>query len=100
MIDLETKAARKKRIIALLDAAFDPGELSVTDESHLHEGHPGAASGGGHYQIHIVSSAFEGQSRIQRHRAVYQALKDMLEGEIHALGIDAKTPDEERGRPE
>jgi stress-induced morphogen len=101
MIDTETSRERQKRMTELLNAAFAPAQLNIEDESHLHVGHPGAASGGGHYQVRIVSSAFAGQSRVRRHQMVYQALGEMIDGDIHALGIIARTPDElatENGR--
>lgn len=68
--------------------------LSVADESHLHTGHPGAAGGGRHFRVRIVAAAFRGQSRIARHRAVYAALGDAVGREIHALAIEALTPEE------
>ena len=94
MIDEDTKAARKSRIVKLLTDALSPVHLTVKDESYLHVGHPGAAGGGGHYHIDIVSEAFAGQTRVQRHRTVYDALGVMLDTEIHALGIDARAPEE------
>ena len=94
MIDTETSRERQKRMTELLNAAFAPAQLNIEDESHLHVGHAGAASGGGHYQVRIVSSAFAGQSRVRRHQMVYQALGEMIDGDIHALGIIARTPNE------
>ena len=74
--------------------ALAPAELEITDESARHAGHAGAASGGGHYIVHIVSAAFEGMNLIQRHRLVYDAVGDMMQSEIHALSIQARTPEE------
>ena len=70
-----------------LEAALAPEMLEIEDESHLHAGHEGARSGGGHFQVTIVSPAFEGQSLIARHRMIYEALGDAMHKEIHALGI-------------
>ena len=69
--------------------------VEVTDNSHLHVGHAGARSGGGHFAVKVVADAFAGQSRIQRHRAVYQQLTDLFtSGAIHALEVEAKTTEE------
>jgi len=85
---------RTARITAALQHAFGPSELVVTDESHLHRGHAGAATGKGHFHVRIVSPAFAGKGPVARHRMVYAALADLLETDIHALGIDASTADE------
>jgi len=85
---------RPQRIKARLNAAFTPSSLLVKDQSHLHAGHAGAEDGRGHFDVRIVSDAFDGQSRIQRHRMVYDALAEMMQTDIHALRIDAKTPSE------
>ena len=77
-----------------LRAALDPEDLQIIDDSAAHAGHAGARSGGGHFSVLIVSRAFAGQSPVQRHRLVYQALHDLLEREIHALSIKALTPEE------
>lgn len=74
--------------------ALTPVELNIEDDSALHAGHAGAASGGGHYRIQIVAEAFAGLSRLARHRRIYALLDDMMRSEIHALSIDARTPDE------
>lgn len=85
---------RPQRIADCLAAAFAPQDLLVKDQSHLHAGHAGAKEGKGHFDVRIVSKAFAGKSLIQRHRLVYDALGDLMETEIHALKIQAKTPDE------
>ena len=85
---------RIARITALLSASLAPAACQVDDESALHAGHAGAASGGGHYRIRLVSSRFEGQPRLARHRLVYDALHDMMQTDIHALAITALTPTE------
>ena len=77
-----------------LESRFDPMELRVKDQSHLHEGHEGARDGRGHFDVMIVSEAFAGQNRIQRHRMVYDALTELLATDIHALRIRALTPSE------
>lgn len=74
--------------------ALAPVELEIIDESTRHAGHAGAAGGGGHYIVQIVSTAFEGRNLIQRHRLVYEAVGDMMQSEIHALSIQARTPGE------
>jgi BolA protein len=90
----EPSSDRITRIRHALDAALDPVELSVEDESHLHRGHAGAREGGGHFRVFIVSAAFESRSRIGRHRMVYDALADEMGGEIHALALTTLTPSE------
>ena len=85
--------ARQELIRERLEAAFSPAELLVKDQSKLHEGHAGA-QGGGHFEVRIVADAFAAQSRIQRHQAVYAALGDLLQSDVHALRIKALAPDE------
>ena len=90
-------ASGEQRIAAMrekLQAALSPVELDITDQSHLHAGHAGAQSGKGHFDLRIVSAAFDGQTLLQRHRAIYAALAEMMESDIHALSIAALTPDE------
>lgn len=87
-------AERVRSIEAQLEAAFSPSRLQVKDQSHLHAGHEGAKSGGGHFDVRIVSDAFAGKRPLQRHRMIYDALGAMMHSEIHALRITAKTPDE------
>lgn len=70
-----------------------PTQLDITDDSHLHAGHAGN-TGGGHFSVFIVSEAFAGLSPIKRHRLVYQAAAELLPSAIHALSIQAKTPEE------
>ena len=77
-----------------LTAALSPVQLDIIDESHLHAGHPGARSGGGHFNVTIVSNAFEGENLLARHRMVYDALGDAMKTDIHALSIKANTPKE------
>jgi BolA protein len=77
-----------------LVATFSPLDCQLHDESALHAGHAGAASGGGHYRLRLVSARFEGLSRIARHRLVYDCLRDMMHADIHALAIIALAPSE------
>lgn len=73
----------------LLRAAFAPRDLEVVDDSESHRGHAGFQEGGeSHFNVRIRSQAFEGQSRIARHRAVHQALGKDVIGRIHALALD------------
>lgn len=72
-----------------LQDAFDPSDLEVQDDSESHRGHAGYRDGGeSHFNVRIRSVAFDGQSRIQRHRAVHSALGADLVGRIHALSLD------------
>jgi BolA protein len=75
--------------------ALAPQSLTIHDESHAHVGHPGAAGGAGHYWISIVSAQFNQQSKIARHRMVYNLLADLIPDRIHALSIHAIGSDEE-----
>lgn len=82
-----------------LTAAFAPVALDVQDQSASHAGHAGATRGDGsqgetHFHVRIVSAAFEGVSRVQRQRLIYDALKDELAGPVHALSVSALTPSE------
>jgi BolA protein len=88
---------RVERIRALLDAALIPQSLEVVDDSARHAGHAGARDGRGHFNVDIVSDAFAGVAPLARHRKVYAALGDMMETDIHALSIRARTPGEANG---
>jgi len=85
---------RVERIEARLTEALAPLDLAVGDDSALHAGHAGAASGGGHYSVRIVPDRFEGLRLVMRHRLVYDAVHDMMKAEIHALAITALAPSE------
>jgi BolA protein len=85
---------RLDQIRARLNATFAPTLCHLDDESALHAGHAGAASGGGHYRLQLVSNQFEGHSRINRHRLVYDCLRDMMQVDIHAIAITALAPSE------
>jgi BolA protein len=85
----------KDVITKKLTEAFAPESLRVEDESNRHAGHAGSRpSGETHYRIHIVSDAFRGKSRVERHRAVNAALAQELAGGVHALAIHAAAPGE------
>lgn len=75
-------------------AALDPVSVEIVDESHKHAGHAGARTGGGHYLLQIISPEFSGKNKMARHRMIYSALAEMMERDIHALTIDAKSPGE------
>ena len=80
------------RIRDKLTAAFAPETLEVTDESWRHAGHAGAGDGSGetHFDVRVVSAAFAGMGRVQRQRAVNEALREELAGPVHALSIRAE----------
>ena len=90
MID---NAERMLRMRAAL-SALAPRELQVTDDSHRHVGHEGARDGRGHFSVDITSAVFEGLAPLARHRRVYDALGSMMQTDIHALSIRARTPAE------
>lgn len=84
-------------IEAKLRAALAPTRLAVVDESHRHHGHAGARPGGeSHFHVEIVAAAFEGMSRVDRQRRVYDILASELAGPVHALSIAARTPREDQ----
>jgi len=75
-------------------APLEPISVDIVDESHKHAGHAGVREGGGHYVLNIVSAQFSGKNMVARHRMIYSALGTMMRQEIHALTINAKSPDE------
>jgi BolA protein len=82
-------------IINKLHEAFTPESLEVQDESHLHKGHAGhRPEGETHFRVYIVSQAFQGKSRIERHRLINATLSSELAGSVHALALQAKAPGE------
>jgi BolA protein len=85
---------RLQEIKRRLNEAFAPETLGVEDEGHLHEGHEGARDGRGHFRVLIIADAFREESLLNRHRMVYKALGDMMRTDIHALAIDAWSPNE------
>jgi BolA protein len=82
-----------EQIRAKLDSLL-PMQLVIEDDSAKHAGHAGAASGGGHFRLKIVSERFSGLNAVARHRLIYQTLGDMMHKQIHALTIDARAPEE------
>ncbi len=87
-------ARRAGEIREKLSQTLRPESLEIIDESHLHAGHAGARDGRGHFKVSIVSTEFNGQSRIKRHRMVYDALGKMMQTDIHALTIEAIASEE------
>ena len=85
---------RKAEIIKRLNEAFEPETLGVEDESYMHKGHEGAKDGRSHFRVLIISEAFENKNLIDRHRMIYRVLDEMMRIDIHALAIDAWSPDE------
>lgn len=78
-------ARMRERLLAV----FPDAQISLEDESHLHAGHAGARSGRGHFRLHLRAGAMQGLSPVARHRAVYAALGELMQTDIHALSIDA-----------
>jgi BolA protein len=85
---------RRERIEAALRERLSARHVELVDESHLHAGHAGAASGGGHFRALVVSEAFEGRSQLERQRLVYAALAREMGSEIHALALRTLAPSE------
>ena len=75
-------------------ATLEPSSVEIGDDSALHAGHAGAAGGGGHFRLRIVSAKFARQGRVARHRLVYDALGTLMQHDIHALALTALAPDE------
>jgi len=86
-------AERIRRIAEHLRQEFNPDQLDIEDQSHLHAGHAGAKEGKGHFQVTIRSAAFAGKNPLHCHRLIYAALGDMMNTDIHALSIDAAPPE-------
>ena len=72
---------------------YEPIEFSLQDQSALHAGHAGN-SGGGHFELKIVSSHFSKKTQVMRHRMIYQVLNDLIPQRIHAISILAISPDD------
>ena len=82
-----------------LRAALSPVDLTISDDSHRHEGHAGHdGRGESHFRVRIVAGAFAGQSRVARQRAVYRILADELADRVHALALTTLTPEEAAAR--
>ena len=93
---MEAQDSVKQRIIEKLQSALSPASLTVEDESHLHQGHGGWREGGEtHFRVMVVSSVFEGKSRVERHRLVNDVLKDELKDRVHALALSTKASSED-----
>lgn len=92
--DRATRAARLEAALRTLA----PARLDVVDDSHKHAGHEGARDGRGHFTVVVVSEEFIGRAPLARHRMVYAAVGDLMQTDIHALAIQARTPDEDAGR--
>jgi BolA protein len=85
----------KNSIQEKLTKAFQPESLEIVDESHLHAGHAGSRPGGeSHFRVTLVSAAFAGKGRIERHRMVNQVLSEELAGPVHALAVHPGAPGE------
>lgn len=85
---------RVDRIRDLLQAAFAPLEIEVSDDSAAHAGHGGFDPEGSHFHVRMVAAAFAGRSRLARHRLVYDVLSSLMHREIHALVLDLRAPGE------
>ena len=85
---------RAERICARLHSTLHTDQVELIDDSHLHAGHAGARDGKGHFRVRIVSADFSGLRTVQRHQLVYRSLGDLMQSDIHALGIAALTPAE------
>ena len=81
-------------IVSRVRERLSAESVEIEDQSHLHAGHAGAASGGGHYEVTIVASCFKGLNALARHRLVYEAVGDLMDKEIHALSIQAYSSEE------
>jgi BolA protein len=88
-----TATQRVEKIRQALTARLAPAELLIRDDSAAHAGHAGAREGG-HFSIVVVSDLFAGRTRMQRHQLVYEAVAELMRTDIHALSIQARTPQE------
>jgi len=94
MSPVDTAATLRDRLSRL-----GPSVLEIRDDSADHVGHPGAAGGGGHFSLLIVSEVFVGLPRLQRHQRVLREVADLLPNPVHALSIKALTPEEFPSQP-
>jgi BolA protein len=88
-----TATERVEKIRQVLSASLAPVSLVIRDDSAKHAGHAGAREGG-HFSVIVVSDQFAGRTRMQRHQLVYAALAELMRTDIHALSIQARTPQE------
>jgi BolA family transcriptional regulator, general stress-responsive regulator len=86
------QAERARRIDALLRERLAATDVVVVDESHLHHGHAGAQGGAGHFRVTVTSPRFAGLSLVAAQRLVYEAVAEMMGGDIHALAITTRVP--------
>jgi BolA protein len=96
MMDAARPADRRDRIEARLREALAAVHVEVIDETQRHAGHEGARGGQSHYQATVVSPRFEGLSRVDAQRLVYEALESELKGGLHALALRTLTPEQWR----
>ena len=89
MLPREQRVAEIRR---RLEAAFPPVALEVIDDSHKHAGHEGARDGRGHFSVQISATAFRGKPPLAQHRAIYAALGELMNTDIHALAIRSGAP--------
>jgi len=92
------KALQRSRLDAVgqrLTQTLQALRVDIKDVTHRHRRHTEAQDGRAHFEVHIVSEKFNGQRMLARHRAVYDALTDLMKTDIHALSITALTPDED-----
>jgi BolA protein len=88
-----TSSERVEKLRQVLTARLAPVSLEIRDDSAKHAGHAGAREGG-HFSVVVVSDQFAGRTRMQRHQLVYQAVSELMRSDIHALSIQARTPQE------
>ena len=88
-----TATERIERLRAALQA-LEPTRVEVEDDSHRHRNHAGAADGRGHFKVKVISAHFEGKTRLKRHQLVFAAVGDLMKTDVHALQVEALTPDE------
>lgn len=81
---------RIEQIKIALQKVWPAADLELFDNSHLHAGHIGAASGKGHFKLVIYDKMLAQETRLSQHRAIYRALDSLMETDIHALEIEVK----------
>ncbi|MDF1795968.1 MAG: BolA family transcriptional regulator [Coxiellaceae bacterium] len=83
MMTVEQRLAESEKRLA----GLAPSHLAITDESHKHKGHPGAATGMSHFHVTISADELNGKNRVTQHRMIYNALGDLINTELHAVRI-------------
>lgn len=86
-------AERMSRIRSAIERELAPLQLDIIDDSAKHAGHAGAREGG-HFRVRLVADAFRGKTRMERHRLVFAAVAGLMASDIHALNIEARSPEE------